>query len=245
MKILFIDIETSPGTGHVWGLFDQNIGLNQLVESSRMLCFAAKWLGESQTMFWSEFEHGRTEMLDAVHDLLTDADVVVHYNGRRFDIPIINRELLVAGYRPPAPYQQVDLLSAAKKYFRFMSNKLAYVSVALGLEGKVSHEGHGLWTKCMAGDAEAWRRMESYNRQDVVLTEQLYLRLLPWINNHPNRRLLGSPEGCPNCGADQLRKEGFRITQVGKYQRYSCAGCGSWHTEGKRLEGTSIRGAVA
>lgn len=243
MKTLVLDLETSPNIAHTWGLFDQNVSLNQLLEPSRMICFSAKWLGDPQTLFWSEFEHGRPEMLDAVHDLLTDADVVVHYNGRRFDIPIINRDLLLAGYKPPAPYQQIDLLTVAKRYFRFVSNKLAYVSVALGLEGKAEHEGHDLWTKCLAGDADAWARMEAYNRQDVVLTEQLYQVLRPWISNHPNLRLFGNADGCPNCGG-RLVKEGFSYTQMGRYQRLSCTACGAWHRDSKRLNGTGIRGVA-
>jgi DNA polymerase elongation subunit (family B) len=183
-------------------------------------------------------------MLGAIHDLLNDADMVVHFNGKRFDIPIINRELVVAGMSPPAPYHQVDLLSVVKRQFRFASNKLAYVSVALGLEGKMGHEGHELWTKCLAGDTDAWARMEAYNRQDVVLTEQLYKRLLPWITGHPNRRLYGTATGCPTCGSGDLRKEGFALTQLGRYQRYSCRGCGSWSKDSKRLEGTDVRGVA-
>lgn len=243
MRVLLIDIETSPGTGHVWGLWNVNVGLSQLREASRMLCFSAKWLGDTDTMFWSEFEHGTDEMLSAVHDLLNDADVVVHYNGKRFDVPHINRELWIANYNPPSPYQQIDLLAVVKRQFRFMSNKLAHISVAAGLSGKLGHEGHELWTKCLDGDADAWARMEAYNRQDVVLTEELYTRLLAWIPNHPNRRLYGAT-GCPTCGKDALRKEGFRYTQQSKFQQFSCGACGHWSTSSKRLEGTDVRGVA-
>ena len=31
MKILMIDIEVSPNTAHVWGIYDQNISINQLL----------------------------------------------------------------------------------------------------------------------------------------------------------------------------------------------------------------------
>jgi len=51
MKILLIDIEVAPNTAHVWGIFDQNISINQLLESSYTLCYAAKWYGESKIMF--------------------------------------------------------------------------------------------------------------------------------------------------------------------------------------------------
>ena len=52
MKILILDIETSPHTGFHWGLFQQNISIGQLIESSTVLCWAAKWLGEKKgTLF--------------------------------------------------------------------------------------------------------------------------------------------------------------------------------------------------
>jgi len=34
MQILLLDIETAPNTAHVWGLWNQNVSLNQLMESS-------------------------------------------------------------------------------------------------------------------------------------------------------------------------------------------------------------------
>ena len=51
MKILLIDIETSPLTAHCWGLFDQNISINQVLESSYTLCYSAKWYGNPKIMF--------------------------------------------------------------------------------------------------------------------------------------------------------------------------------------------------
>ena len=103
MKILLIDIEVAPNTAHVWGIFDQNISINQLLESSYTLCYAAKWYGESKIMFDSIQKSGKQKMLDSVHKLLDEADAIVHYNGSRFDIPILHKEFLLAGMPPPAP----------------------------------------------------------------------------------------------------------------------------------------------
>ena len=38
MKLLFLDIETSPNQAYVWGLFKQNIGISQMTDSSRVMC---------------------------------------------------------------------------------------------------------------------------------------------------------------------------------------------------------------
>jgi len=145
MKILLIDIEVAPNTAHVWGIFDQNISINQLLESSYTLCYAAKWYGESKIMFDSIQKSGKQKMLDSVHKLLDEADAIVHYNGSRFDIPILHKEFLLSGMPPPAPSKQIDLLQVARRQFRFVSNKLDYVAQALGLGSKTEHEGHALW----------------------------------------------------------------------------------------------------
>lgn len=244
-RVLYVDIETSPNIGHVWSLWNQNIGLAQLMESGRMICFAAKWRGEDEVLFYSEHKDGTGEMLVAAHQLLTEADIVVHFNGRKFDVPWFNTEFVLAGMQPPAPFQTIDLLEIAKKRFRFPSNKLDHLTKVLGLSGKMSNSGHKLWVGCMAGVDEAWAEMESYNRQDVVVLEELHDTFLPWITNHPNMRLYNAPDGCPNCGSENLSKQGFALTSVSRYQRLKCNDCGGWFRDNKAIDRTAIRGVVA
>ena len=244
MKVLLIDIETSPNLGYVWSLWQQNVGLSQLVATTEMICFAAKWLGEDDVHFWSEHTHGKQTMVEAAWKLLNTADVVMHYNGKRFDVPHLNREFLAAGLTPPSPYKQIDLLSVVKKRFRFPSNKLQYVSTVLGLEGKVSHEGFDLWVKCMAGDAEAWARMETYNRQDVQLLEDVYEILLPWIPGAPNRHLFDGEGACPSCSSGPLVEDGFAYTKLSKFPQYRCQACGSFFRSSRRVSGVTIQEAA-
>lgn len=228
MKTLFLDIETSPNLATVWGLFKQNIGINQLIDSSYTLCWAAAWAGDDTIYFDSVHQSARRSMVKSVHKLLDEADVVVHYNGTSFDIPVLNREFLMHGLLPPSPYKQVDLLRVVRKKFRFTSNKMDYVARQLGLEGKTKHTGHELWLKCMEKDPEAWALMEEYNLNDVVVLEELYNTLLPWISNHPNRSVYDEATVCPTCGGKQLQRRGYQITTTGKYQRFQCSTCGTW-----------------
>jgi hypothetical protein len=228
MKILLLDIESSPNTAHVWGLWQQNVGLKQLMESSYVLCWAAKWLGEDEIMFDSVHQSKPKAMLRRIHDLISAADAVIHYNGTKFDMPTLNKEFLLYSLDPPAPYKQIDLLRTMRSQFRFPSNKLDYVAQRLGLGSKTEHEGHELWVKCMNGDKDAWKTMEQYNKQDVVLLEQVYVRVLPWIKNHPNRNLFSDNPCCPTCGHTEVQKRGTATTTTGSYQRYQCKACGSW-----------------
>lgn len=236
MKILLLDIESSPNTAHVWGLWQQNVSINQLMESSYVLCYAAKWYGDKEVMFDSVHKSRPKTMLKGIHGLLNDADAVVHYNGTKFDIPTLNKEFLLHSFNPPSPYKQIDLLRVVRSNFRFPSNKLDYVAQRLNLGKKHEHEGHELWVKCMNGDKDAWKRMEKYNIQDVVLLENLYGHLLPWIKSHPNHNLFSDGHVCPNCSSSSLQRRGTAISATGTYQRYQCRSCGTWSQSTKSIK---------
>jgi DNA polymerase elongation subunit (family B) len=241
MKILLLDIETSPNLAYVWGIWEQNVNVNHMVSSSTTLCWAAKWLGDKKVMFDSVHQSSEKQMLKGIHKLLEEADVVVHYNGKKFDVPTLNKEFLLNGMKPPAPYKQIDMLQQSRGAFRFQSNKLDYVAQQLGLGKKTKHEGFQLWVKCMAGDSASWKKMKSYNMNDVVLLEKVYQRMLPWISGHPNHGAYGSGAVCTNCGGESLQKRGIAVTTKGKYPRLQCTDCGAWmrgataeHAENKK-----------
>jgi predicted RNA-binding Zn-ribbon protein involved in translation (DUF1610 family)/DNA polymerase elongation subunit (family B) len=229
MKILLLDIETSPNSAYVWGLWQQNVSLSQIKESSYVMCWAAKWLGEKEVFFDSTHKSKPAKMLKGIHELLDQADAVVHYNGTKFDIPTLNKEFLLHGLPPPAPYRQIDLLRTVRNQFKFPSNKLDYVAQRLGLGAK--HETNfQLWVDCMNGVPKAWKAMELYNKQDVVLLEKVYHKVLPWVKNHPNRNLYNDHDKgtCPSCGSHKLQRRGTARTIGGTYQRYQCQACGTW-----------------
>ena len=241
MKILALDIETSPNIAYTWGLWNQNVGLTQVVATSEVMCFAARYLGEKKMHFHSTHKDGKEAMVKAAHALLDEADVVMSYNGRKFDMPHLNREFVELGLNPPSPYHQIDLYTTARRAFRFQSNKLEHVSKQLGLDGKIKHEGFDLWKSCMAGDDAAWKRMERYNRRDVQLLEELYEILKPWVPNHPNVALHNDSDGsCPRCGGSRLQRRGSAFTKVSEYQRYQCLDCGGWSQSTRRERGVGV-----
>ncbi len=230
IKILLLDVETAPNLVHVWGLWQQNVGLPQIIAAGYVMCWSAKWLGEEIVYFDSVHRNTSKQMLKNIHELLDEADVVVHYNGTKFDIPTLNKEFLLHKMKPPAPFKQVDLLRVARSQFRFPSNKLDYVAKALDVGSKTKHAGHELWIRCLAGEKAAWEQMEEYNCNDVTLLEDVYFRLLPWIKNHPNHNLFKS-KVCPNCGSSHYQKRGYSYTSSCKYQRFQCNDCGGWFRE--------------
>lgn len=228
MKILLLDIETSPTIADVWGIWQQNVGLSQIRENGRVLCWSAKWLGKREIFFDSIAQSKEISMLDKIHRLVSEADAIVHYNGKKFDIPTLNREWIKHGFKPPAPHRDIDLLETVKRRFRFTSNKLAFVADYLELGQKLKHDGHEVWVGCMANDPKSWAVMERYNKQDVHLLEKLYKRMLPWIDRHPNIGTFNEEMACPKCGSDDLQHRGFAYTMAHKYRRYQCKNCGGW-----------------
>src|SRR6185369_12801417 len=118
MRLLLLDIETAPNLVHVWGLWQQNVGTNQIIASGYVLCWAAKWYGEKEVLFSSIHDTSAKKMLTGINKLINEADAVVHYNGRSFDMPTLNKEFMVHGMQPPSPYKQVDLCRVAKEEFR-------------------------------------------------------------------------------------------------------------------------------
>ena len=233
MKKLTIDIETSPNLAYVWGLWDQNVGLNQIESVGSVICFAAKWHGSKKVVYYSDHHDGHDVMVKEAWALMSEADALIHYNGKAFDVKHLQREFLLAGLGPAAPHIDIDLLAVARRQFKFPSNKLQHVSDALGLGGKLQHTGFDLWRDCMMGDDKAWTMMKKYNIQDVRLTEKLYDRLLPWIPNHPNEALfMQDPDACPQCGGKgTLISNGVRANRTMTYRRFFCTSCGAWPRE--------------
>ena len=232
MKILILDIETRPNLAYVWGLWDQIVGLNQIVDVGSVISFAAKWYEQKNVMFHSDFHDGHEEMVKRAWELIDEADAVVHFNGKAFDMKHLQREFLLNGLPPASPHKDIDLLTTVRSRFKFPSNKLDHVAGQLGVGNKVEHEGFDLWVRCMAGEKKAWDKMKRYNVQDVRLTEKVYVILRPWITSHPNRAVYdGRIYTCPTCGSNNYQKRGKRHTNAHSYQQFQCNDCRSYFSD--------------
>ena len=226
-KILTIDIETAPNTVHTWGLFKQNISVNQIVEPGYILCFAAKWLGSPEIVSYSKWDDGYEAMLQAAADLITEADALVTKNGKRFDLPWLQGQFVRHGIQLPPPTTHIDLDETLKRQFRLASNKLEFVAPYFGVGRKVKHEGFELWTKVIDGDAVAQRKMLHYCRGDVRVSEKLYLKIRPAIINHPHMGFVPKRE-CGACGSPRVHVSKWRRTKAMRIQQLHCQNCGSY-----------------
>ena len=243
-RILVLDIETSPHLVYAFGLFKQTISIGQIKEPTRILCWAAQFVGEKRIHFGAEWlDPGH---MGTLHSLLSVTDAVVHYNGSTFDMPHIRRELALAGLDPLPGIKNIDLLSVTKRQFRMASNKLDWVAGQFLGEGKVSHTGFQLWRDVLDGKPKARKLMERYCRGDVALTMRLYDFLLPYITSHPHQGLhTGVGDCCNKCGGTDLERRGFAYTDQSRFQQYRCNNCGGWTRSTMRVQGVVSRGVGA
>lgn len=246
-KILIYDIETSPNLGWYFNLYQEG-NILKVEDHWHMLSFSWKFLGDKKTHVlcladfpdYKKDKENDKQLTAALWGLFNEADIVIAHNGNSFDQKKSNARFIAHGFKPPAPYKQIDTKLVAKKYFKFDSNKLDDLGAYLGLGRKLETGGKELWFKCMDGDKKSWKLMCDYNKQDVILLEKVYLKLLPWMTDHPNVALLtGQIQACPNCASFDVHKRGLVYTRTRTYQRYQCQSCFAWSQAPR--EGLQVR----
>jgi len=238
-KVLFLDIETMPMLSYIWRLFDEQGGTAMLHTDSCILSWSAKWLGEKEIHYADQRNakdiENEKKILEPLWKLLDEADIVIGHNSKRFDIKRINARFIKHKMNPPSPYRQIDTLQEAKKHFAFTSNKLEYLAKYLECDTKKltdrKYPGFELWRQCLAGNKDAWKEMEKYNKQDVIVLEQVYSRLDPWVNViNWNVFEEGEKHIC-SCGCKQFRDKGYHYLNSGKYKRWHCVDCNKAYKE--------------
>jgi hypothetical protein len=233
-NILILDIETAPIRAYVWRLWKQDVYLDQIISDFFVISWAAKWLYDDSiysAVLTSEeiLEEDDSTIMGELWHMLNKADIVVAHNGNSFDIPKIKARFAIHGMAPTSFYQQIDTKVIAAKEFGFSSNKLDALARNFNIGSKI-HTEFDLWARCMKGDEDALTEMETYNKHDVEILEEVYLKLRPYIKNHPNVTLYDdniSSDRCTSCGSDHLVADGHYFTSTGKFPVYRCEECGS------------------
>lgn len=238
-KIGLIDIETAPITAHVWGLFDQTVGLNQIETEWAILSFCFKPLGapRSELVYLDTSAKADPrddhELVAKLWEIMDEYDFLIAQNGKRFDMRKIRARMIQQGMPPPSPCKVIDTMLMAKQVAAFTSNKLEWLSAHLAKVKKSKHKefpGFELWAECLKGNPAAWKAMRKYNIPDVLSMEGVYLTLRPWVEGHPNVAVYmeDNEQRCGRCGSDDLQQRGYQYTNTGKYHRFCCNTCGGW-----------------
>jgi hypothetical protein len=262
-KVVTLDIERQSAiVGGVWQLKQHGyIRPGQIIVPVRTICFCWKWMHEDEFHFSSEWDpyddgnvispkpykdtglledySGHKQMMEIARDVLNEADYVIGWNSKRYDVGNLRSHMAEYDFDPPSPHQDVDLIKTSRSQFGFMSHTLEEVAPHFGLGGKMEHEA-GLWDKLrwlpytQPSGSELVRVrkvMRDYNIRDVELTEQIFYRMRPWIprlNIHGNTEaVLGEKddERCRRCNSKNIQWRGtYRGTSYW-YRKFQCNDC--------------------
>jgi hypothetical protein len=232
-KILLMDIETRPVKAWVWNVWDQNISMDQIIEDWSILCWSAKWLFDKDVMGQTvTVEEAKTaqdfSVLPRIWQLLNEADVVIGHNSKQFDIKRLNTRFFLNNMSKPMYFQQIDTKEIAKQNFAFLHNKLDWIAQITGIGRKMETE-FSWWTECAAGNKKYLDKMLEYNKMDGQLEDEVYMRLRPWMDKHPNMNIYSGLDFpvCPTCGDADLNWNGKYATPLGLYRGFRCEKCGS------------------
>lgn len=228
-RLLAFDLET---TG-----FEANRG--------HILCAAAKWVGDKTVHSWridSAEDYGTTPasfvddscIVEPLVAMCNEADAVIAYYGDygRFDVPYLNTRAVANGLTPTSPLTVIDPHKTARRSLKLERNSLAAVAEILGCDHQKEHVPFSEWLKARYGDAKALSKILHYCKNDVLVLEDVYLKLRPLIKNHPyvGATLVGSgmeSTDCPACGSGKTEGNGQRRTKNFLIHRRRCRDCGS------------------
>lgn len=234
-KILLLDLETSPTIAAVFGRYDINLSQANIIREGGFLFSAAwKFLGDKEVtgvvMTPEEVSCSDDSRIVAnLYEVIQIADIVVGHNLNRFDIKVFRTRCLLNNFPPPKTVKTADTLTMAKR-LKFDSNKLDSLGSVLGVGRKIENSGMSLWVKCLEGNEEALQEMLRYNKQDVALLQDVYLKLRAFDTKHPNLNVFydDGEDRCTVCGSLHIHPTGHSVfTQHSEYAEYACGDCGS------------------
>src|SRR3990167_1625611 len=179
---IVLDYETSPQLGWFWGkIWETNI--IKVEQHTQIICGAWKEHGIDKINFISQrdFKGYKPGVLDDYQlceyfqNLINEFDYVVAQNGDAFDIRVLNTRLAFHGIPQVSTTKSFDTMKMSRNNLYLPSNKLNDIAEFFGIGEKLS-TNKDLLFDCMAGDKKAWGLMEKYNKQDVVLCDELYTK---------------------------------------------------------------------
>ena len=229
-KILLFDIETSLYHFVGWGTFKQFINYHQITKHQFVLSWAAKWLYDENVLSdivtpQESLDREDKRVLMSIHKLLDEADIVVGHNVERFDLRKLNWRFISQDIEPPSPFKTIDTLKHSRKEFFAPSHKQDSLTKYFKLQHKLETDFQ-LWMDCEDGNKQALNKMKDYNKHDVMGLEEVYLKIRPYIKNHPNLGVLMDMDVCPNCGCEHLEETESRyFTTANQFPVYRCQGC--------------------
>ena len=239
-QILFWDLESSLMQGMFFGLWGENIQFKRVTKQSHLL--TASWAFNDDEVQGvrltpQDVETGNDlEVVVKMIQAINSADVIVTFNGKRFDCKLLNTRALFWGLPPIKPVKHIDLFEQSKRLFKFPSNSMQNISLYLGENGKLQNSSD-LWERCSDSSNyivcdNALDEMLTYNKRDIVATRDLFSRFQGWMKGIPNIGFIENEKQhtehlrCVHCGSEDVDKmQNKTYATVSSFDLYRCGDC--------------------
>lgn len=224
-KILCFDLETT----------------NLKADFGYLLAIGYKFIGDKKATVLKidhkgndprNFRRAEKKLLQDFLRVYLQADVVVTYNGKRFDVPYLNAKYLEykLGILPNLPH--VDHYWTVKNNLGISRKSLQNAAYYLSLSHEKTPVEGRIWVDAMMGDQKALKYIVDHCRADVDLLEELHFTIRGLVRMHPRINGYGA---CKYCGEHKLGSRGTAITTLKKVKyRFQCKGCGGWDTRAEK-----------
>lgn len=182
-KIGILDIETTglwADFGYVLVAVIKNIDTNK--DEIFRLDTCGSYKNEklrSSPQFWRRVDR---ELLEQIRKAYEDYDIIVHFNGRNFDIKFLNTRMLKCGLPLLPEMKQLDIYQIAKHRIRLRSKRLDALKDFLEVDQK--EEGHKweYWQMAGAGVKEGFDYVVEHCQRDVARLAEVARRMKHYIN---------------------------------------------------------------
>lgn len=228
-KIWLFDLETSELAGN----------------RGHILCAVGKWLNSPDVYTWNIYDvDGYSDppmhktmrndgpMVEELVEKCAEADAVCAYYGgyNKFDVPYLNTRAMAHGLKPCPPVTVIDPYTTAKSCLRLARNNMDSVGKLLGCKMEKYHLPWDDWIKARYHAPKSMEKLLQYCINDVLVLEEIYLKLRPLIRNHPTM-YIDTADGkevktCKVCGSSDTIKYGKRMTKCFMVHRRQCKSCG-------------------
>jgi len=256
-KLLTYDIETGLLLGRCFSIGEMVMRHTQLLpvcNVTPIISIAYKWYHEDEISVLSG-----ADAVEEFDKLARKADVCLGKNSNRFDVKHINTQRMMQGLKPYPEWmgQSEDIERQIRKYFKFPSYSLDYLSNLFGLGGKVKMEfsdwadiqdmqiidriaGQGAFmpdcvldsisqvlfkkslTRVQIDGKVAMKKMLFYNKKDVEDTEDLLVKVLPYITLKYNAATKKDGLACKTCGSLNIVMSKKVTAGQTRYQEFEC-----------------------
>jgi hypothetical protein len=253
-RILLYDLETMQNivaSFQLWSRGGLSIPHQNVIQEKYIVTASWKWLGERKVHavattdfpeLYDKNPHSDLMVVKKLYDVMMQADIIVAHNGDQYDVKYLNGRILLNGLPPLPPIRTVDTKKVASRMFLLNSNRLDALGKMLGLGRKLHTDGQW-WLDILLGPDEkrrkAIKQMIRYNKQDVLLLEEIFNKLRPFMPDYVNRQLYTGERGiqCTKCGSTHYQSRGVHHAKTRSYRRYQCQAteCRGWFRDPKPI----------